>query len=860
MGEKNHKSQVRTVDTKHIVDHLFKQKSVEDMLQVLVNNVAYFFPEAENISTRIVLNDQVYISSDFQENHFISSDILINGVKEGSIAITVNDIDNCSNSDLNLSEYKKTLNTISGIAAVAIEKVKELNPSKRETATSCYCCNLLDDYIFVLDKSCNIIDSNSSFEKCTGYSSSQLSKMNMKDIFSQSENNHSAMKKILKAFDKGNCEFEIENKCMDGEYVTLSVKCKPFKHKDNACLFCVAKDISKRKIAECELKKSEKKYSTLVKKGNDGIVILVDGVIKFANNSIIDIAGYGLTELEGKDFLRLLNPIDHDRYLDWIKTSYRNGPGEDLFNVNFLKDNGYYIPVEICASFIDYEDKEALLLIIRDISERIESEKFLQMERDRLLNYLDVAGSIIGIVDNNAKIIFVNKKGTQILGYKNKEEIIGKDWFYDFLPERLQNITKDMFKKVMNNEVDPPPYFENYIRTKQGEERLIFWHDVPLEDENGRRTGMISSGEDITENRKMEAMLMESEKNLKTIFDHVNDQIYIYRPYGNFIDVNQELLNSTGYTKEEMLGMNPKDLLLPEEKYLKDIYTERVLEENNCIFEIAHINKIGELVQLEINARLIDYKGEKAILSVARNITERKKAEESLKIYACELKKSNEHKELFTDIIRHDLLTPASVVKGYTEELLHNIKDEQVIWLAEKIRDNNDRLIDLLETATKLAKLEKEEDIVFERMDIQAVFKNVASVFKDQLDMKEQELLFSEERHCLALVNPVIEEVFSNLLSNAIKYSPPKSKIEIIFEEEQDRWRICVIDYGIGITNNDKKLLFNRFHRADKAGIKGSGLGLAIVKRVIELHDGEYGVKDNPSGKGSVFWVTVKKE
>jgi PAS domain S-box-containing protein len=183
-----------------------------------------------------------------------------------------------------------------------------------------------------------------------------------------------------------------------------------------------------------------------------------------------------------------------------------------------------------------------------------------------------------------------------------------------------------------------------------------------VEDETGKRIGVISSGEDITENRRIEAMLVESEKNLKTMFNNVDDLIYICIPRGNFIDVNKSMVSSTGYTKEQMLEMSPLDIVKPEMKPLMESYTERIIREKSVIFEISFVLKDGTFLPLELNSRLIEYKGEQAILSVARNITERKKAEERLKRYANELKQSNELKDLFTDIIRHDLLTPASVL------------------------------------------------------------------------------------------------------------------------------------------------------------------------------------------------------
>jgi hypothetical protein len=111
----------------------------------------------------------------------------------------------------------------------------------------------------------------------------------------------------------------------------------------------------------------------------------------------------------------------------------------------------------------------------------------------------------------------------------------------------------------------------------------------------------------------------------------------------------------------------------------------------------------------------------------------------------------------------------------------------------------------------------------------------------------------------MAAVNPVIEEVFSNLLSNAVKYSPPGSRVVVDFQNEANRWKVMVADQGIGIPNEHKESIFDRFERGERGGIKGMGLGLAIAKRTVDLHNGKIWVEDN-TPRGSVFIVELPKE
>ncbi len=123
---------------------------------------------------------------------------------------------------------------------------------------------------------------------------------------------------------------------------------------------------------------------------------------------------------------------------------------------------------------------------------------------------------------------------------------------------------------------------------------------------------------------------------------------------------------------------------------------------------------------------------------------------------------------------------------------------------------------------------------------------------------KNIKIKVNAEGKFLALVNPLIGDVFSNFLSNAIKYGPKNSEIVAEIKERGLNWRISVIDKGEGIVDKYKKAIFERFTRLEKGAIKGSGLGLAIVKKIVEVHKGKVWVENNPRG-GSVFIVEIAK-
>ena len=223
-----------------------------------------------------------------------------------------------------------------------------------------------------------------------------------------------------------------------------------------------------------------------------------------------------------------------------------------------------------------------------------------------------------------------------------------------------------------------------------------------------------------------------------------------------------------------------------------------------------------------------------------------------------ELERSNKMKDLFTDIMRHDLLNYVSVIKGLSELISRDMPEKQRDGL-RRIKKSAAKLENMIQNAAKLAKIEAAEKLRFEECDLCEVLKGVISDFKPLLREKGMEVKFEGMNNCIAEVHQSIEDVFSNLLSNAIKYSPDNATVAMGVTEKGSDWMIYVKDRGEGIPDRYKKVIFDRFNRGDKKGVKGTGLGLTIVKRIVEMHKGRVWVEDNPEG-GSIFYVTIPKK
>ncbi len=259
----------------------------------------------------------------------------------------------------------------------------------------------------------------------------------------------------------------------------------------------------------------------------------------------------------------------------------------------------------------------------------------------------------------------------------------------------------------------------------------------------------------------------------------------------------------------------------------------------------------GKAVQLSISAvpggdRKVEGVG---VVASLLDITRLKKLME-------ELEETNRYKNLFLDILRHDLLNPAGVIDNYIDLLLEDAKEGEKEDLTAMKRAVK-KILDIIEDAAKLAKLERIEP-KFKDMDLDSVIREVIEDFKPLLREAGMEVEYTSRSGLSIKASPLLYDVFANLLSNAIKYARDGKKVVIEVEDDGSNYIIRVKDFGEGVPDEFKKVIFERFKRKEKRGVKGTGLGLAIVKRIVEMHSGKVWVEDN-SPRGAVFVVKLPK-
>lgn len=136
--------------------------------------------------------------------------------------------------------------------------------------------------------------------------------------------------------------------------------------------------------------------------------------------------------------------------------------------------------------------------------------------RNNSEKYLDLAGVLIVVISTDGKVVFINQRGCKILGF-NREEILGKNWFENFIPDSIKTETLRIFNELITGEIAPAEYFENPVKIKDGNEKIILWHNTVLMDKNKKIIGTISSGDDITELKSLQKGLKEKVADLEKL-------------------------------------------------------------------------------------------------------------------------------------------------------------------------------------------------------------------------------------------------------------------------------------------------------------------------------------------------------
>ncbi|MFC2105968.1 PAS domain S-box protein [Candidatus Bipolaricaulota bacterium] len=269
-----------------------------------------------------------------------------------------------------------------------------------------------------------------------------------------------------------------------------------------------------------DLRESEERYRALYEDLPDA-VFLADadsGTILGANQAatrLLDrqldgIVGLNQTDLHPADVSQKSREIFSIQRFESERTGHAKPVSHSI-----IRSDGEHVPVEISSRLVHLSGRSVMQGVFRDISARRKAAELLRKEKEQAQKYLDVAGAAFIALNREGRITLINQRGLEILEYESDRELLGREWFETCIPPDIREALREVFAQMMAGEIEATKYYENPILTRNSEVRIITWHSTILTDDDGNPIGTLSSGEDITEQRKAEQERMELEGQLR---------------------------------------------------------------------------------------------------------------------------------------------------------------------------------------------------------------------------------------------------------------------------------------------------------------------------------------------------------
>ncbi|MBI4830576.1 MAG: PAS domain S-box protein [Candidatus Lindowbacteria bacterium] len=391
-------------------------------------------------------------------------------------------------------------------------------------------------------------------------------------------------------------------------------------------------------LAAREITPSERRrYEEMFDFSPDGCVVTdPSGVILQANHTAADLLNVPHDSLPGNSLILFLPESEHKAYYSRLAQLNESGRVKKWeAQLQPLQGAPFYAAINALSMRNWQGAMTDMVWLIHDITDHKRMEEVLRKERDKAQEYLNIVQTVIVAIDADRKVALINRKGCEVLGYK-EEEIVGKNWFDNFLPERIRKDVEAGFQRLMAGKMEEGEYYENPVLTARGE-RILSWHNAVLCDEAGGIVGTLSSGEDITERKLAEAALRKSEERYRTLVEEAKDMIItVDLKTGIIASANSFAEQILGYSRKEVVGRTHFLSFIHPDEHERAMANlrERVAGDiRTPNFPLRIVKADGECLEAELNGAVIfDDKGNPEIfMCVIRDVTERRHIEQSLR-------------------------------------------------------------------------------------------------------------------------------------------------------------------------------------------------------------------------------------
>lgn len=623
-----------------------------------------------------------------------------------------------------------------------------------------------------------------------------------------------------------------------------------------------------------ELRKSEEKFRTVFENAPLGIALVgTDGICMDSNPALQDMLGYSANEVNGLPVTFFTHPDDTSNDQELAAEVLEGKRERYQVEKRFRNRSGRIVWGNLNVSAVRDSNGEVQFLVgmVKDITDQKRAEESLRRSQERFHLVSTATNDAFWDWDLERNELWVNDSHSVIMGYDRASITPTFEmWKTALHPDDRDRVVTALEAAIARGQES---WSDEYrIRRPDGAE--VYIHDRGrLIYDSGKLVRMIGGMVDVTERRRAEELIEQSERDYRTIFEQAHDAIIIFEPIdGTILDANERAWRMYGSHRREFIGMSMLDFVNGVDAARECI--GRLLAGGEQLnFETVHRRSDGSEMHLEINTSLIYYQGKPAIISINRDITERKHVSEQLRKKDELLRQSQKLESVgrLAGGIAHDFNNMLTAINGYSELILRKPNlDDSIRRAVEEIRKAGERSASL---TNQLLAFSRRQVLQTKVLDINEVIAETSKLL-GRLIGEDIKLTTSLSADLWSVeVDPgQLTQVIMNLAVNARDAMQNGGSLliatdNVLLDERSpelrglakpgDYVRLIVSDSGHGIAGDDLQHIFEPFFTTKELG-KGTGLGLATVYGIVKQSGGYIWV-DSELGAGTKFTIYLPR-